>query len=122
METNRETLQKILMRFQEEAGETPHVYFDPPESLKLVYPCFVYHFINSVDLYANNVVYLRSYEYSVRYITKKADPILPEAIMDLPYASFESHYTADNLHHFMFTFRGQFVKDEPRLVLDRLDF
>lgn len=118
----REILQTVLEGFQETAGETPHVYFDPPESIKMTYPCFVYHFIGSDTLYANGKPYVNSEEYSVRYITKKADPDLPKAIMELPYVSFESHYTADNLHHFMFTFRGQYEKVEPRLVLDKTHF
>lgn len=114
----REILQSRLESFQRSAGETPHVYFEPPESVKMVYPCFVYHFLGTIDLYSNGDIYLQSEEYSVRYITKTPDPPLPKAIMDLPYASFESHYTAENLHHFMFTFRGQFERIEPRIVID----
>lgn len=122
MMNKRVALQNLLTSFQTQAGETPHVYFDPPESVKMTYPCFVYHYIGNSDVKANDQVYLRSEEYTVRYITKKADPILPEAIMDLPYVTFENHYTSENLHHFMFTFRGQFGKSSPRLVLENTSF
>ena len=118
----REALQSILMQFQEQAGETPHVYFDPPESVKMVYPCFVYHYIGNGTLYSDGKPYLQSEEYSVRYITKKADPDLPKAIMQLPYVAFDSHYTADNLHHFMFMFRGEYGMVDPPLQLDRAGF
>ncbi len=121
-ETRREKLQGILENLQTQANETPHVYYDPPESLKLVYPCFVYHYVGQETLYSNDNPYLKSDEYTVTYITKKADPLLPEAIIELPYVQFSNHYTAENLHHFMFVFRSSFYNVEPRLEIQTDNF
>lgn len=104
MTTMRTTLQTVLEGFQTEVGEEPHVYFDPPETVKMKYPCFVYHFDGLVPFDADDVPYLHSEQYSVRYITKTADAVLPKLMRDLPKVSFDRHYTADNLHHHMFTF------------------
>lgn len=106
----RMTLQEILQNFQMEVDETPHVYFDPPETVKMSYPCFIYHFEGYEQLNGNDERYLESERYSVRYVTKTADALLPKLIRELPRVSFERHYTAENLHHYMFTFRSMPVK------------
>ena len=102
------------------AGETPHVYFDPPELVKMVYPCFVYHFTGYQDKKASDKVYLTSEQYSVRYITKNADPLIPKALKELPHAVFDRHYTADNLHHFMFTFQSMYYYTPSGLDLSQI--
>lgn len=71
----------------------------------MVYPCIVYHFVDNDIRYANNGNYLSSEQYSLTYITRKADPELPKVLMDYPRMVFERHYTAEELHHFMFTYR-----------------
>ena len=113
----RSTLQTILEEIQTAANETPHVYFEPPETVKMSYPCFVYHFTGYNNLGANDGKYLKSEEYAVRYITKKADPLIPKALVDLPHVSFDRHYVAENLHHFMFTFRGMYNNQVSELDL-----
>ena len=113
----RPVLQTMLEEIQIAANETPHVYFEPPESVKMSYPCFVYHFTDLNKVNADDGTYLVSEEYSVRYISKKPDPQIPKALMMLSRVSFDGHYVVDNLHHFRFTIRGALNKQEPELVI-----
>lgn len=116
----RSTLQTILEEIQTTANETPHVYFEPPETVKMSYPCFVYHFTGYNSVNANDDDYLKSEEYAVRYITKKADPPIPKAVAALPHVTYDRHYVAENLHHFMFTFRGMLRHSDPELDIRQI--
>lgn len=51
---------------------TNEVHFQPPESKKLKYPCYVYHRVPGRNLRADNLAYHRFDKYSLTYIT--ADP------------------------------------------------
>ena len=95
-------LQNTLEEFQKKLGEDPHVYYQPPESVKLVYPCFVYSFDDVITFYANDNPYLRYYIYTATYITKQVDPQMVKSLMELKYFKYDTHYTADNLHHYAF--------------------
>lgn len=93
--TRRLELQSILEGIQGEG----RVYYQPPESMKLKYPCIIYHRAR-VDLRkANDGNYLTNSRFTLTLIGKSPDnPVLMD-VLSLPYASYERHYTADNLHH-----------------------
>ena len=97
-----ENLQKMLEGFQNEVGEEPHVYFQPPENVKLSYPCFVYTYDGVETLYASGKPYLRFDTYTVTYITKKVNPVLVKSMMKLSKVEFDRHFTSENLHHYVF--------------------
>ena len=96
------TLQKMLEDFQTIAGEEPHVYYQPPENVKLVYPCFVYVFDNTETIYAGGRPYLHFDRYSVTYITKKSTSRIVNAMRTLPHMDYDTHFTSENLHHYVF--------------------
>lgn len=80
-----------------------NVYYQPPADISMSYPCVVYHFDDDVTLHANNSPYWKYYTFTATLITK--DPLPSEfldVMSDMEYASFERHYTADNLHHFSY--------------------
>lgn len=80
------------------------VYYQPPASIHLQYPCIIYSLDDDDKVYANGSPYLNRVKFSILVITK--DP-LPEEMMSvlnsLPYVSFSRHYTSDNLHHYSYT-------------------
>lgn len=81
-----------------------NVYFQPPSSIQMEYPCFVYDLNDINDRHANNEVYTRHDRYTVTYITKDPFPTeILEAVMSLPYTSLDRKYASDNLHHYVFT-------------------
>ena len=79
--------------------ETRNVYFQPPESIKLSYPCIVYS-ISSVDKRnANDSMYKSAVEYEVTIIDPDPDSEILDRIAQLPYCVMDRHYVADNLNH-----------------------
>lgn len=83
-----------------------HAYYEPPESIKLKYPCFVYGVDDIEQIRANNRHYLDFNEYSITYITSKIDNNICERFFEaFPSSTFDRSYVADNLHHYVFTLK-----------------
>lgn len=76
-------------------------YYQPPESLKLRYPCFIYELENSDVLRADDLLYRRYNKYGLTYITDDPDDPLINAIEGhFRMCKFVRSYSVDNLHHF----------------------
>lgn len=99
---NRVDIQSMLEDFQKALNEKPSVYFQPPDSAKLSYPCFIYSYSDVNVLHSDGDAYLKSEEYVVKYITKKADPKMFDALLRLNSFRFDRHYLGDGLHHYSF--------------------
>ena len=80
-----------------------HVYFQPPESLKMKYEAIRYSRKNIPSMYANNLVYKNKICYEVILISRDPDSKYISRLLLLPYSSYDRHYVADNLHHDVFT-------------------
>ena len=79
-----------------------HVYFQPPPSVKMVYPCIVYR-RDYVDVkHADGLPYSRKKRYQVTVIDRDPDSVIPDKIAELPSCTFDRFYTADNLNHDVF--------------------
>lgn len=117
MSSNRTKMQSMLEMLQTKAGETPHVYYQPPETVKMSYPCFVYNLDDNDSMYANNVPYLNRDVYNVTYITRSPEPVLAESMRTMPKTKFIRHFTSDNLHHFVFTISSPWVMQHDELDL-----
>ena len=79
-----------------------NVYFDPPESFKLKYPCVVYSYESNAEFHADDSTYHRRKRYSMTYITKNADDPKADEFADLRYCKLSRAYTADGLWHYAF--------------------
>lgn len=99
MAKHREQLQTL---FEELLGSR-NVYFQPPESVKLNYPCIIYERGGIRKDSANNKLYLKHKRYTVTFISEDPDSEIPDKLLDLPYCSFDRHFTLDNLNHDIFT-------------------
>ena len=83
----------------EEILGSRNVYFQPPESVKIQYPCIVYQ-RSSIDVkFANDNPYSKVKKYTVTVIDKNPDSDIPDKLILLPQCIFTRHYTADNLNH-----------------------
>lgn len=76
-----------------------NVYFQPPETVVMQYPCIVYSLDAVETLFANGVPYIHHVRYQVIVIDRDPDSQIPGKIGNLPMSSFIRHYTADNLNH-----------------------
>lgn len=77
------------------------VYFQPPATLKMDYPCIVYKLDDVDDSHANDKRYLTMKRYLVTAIDKDPDTLIPDKVLALPYCSFETAFVVDNLNHYI---------------------
>ena len=80
-------------------GITPNVYFQPPPTIQMNYPCIVYKRSNRDTKHANNEPYKHTKSYEVTVIDPDPDSTIPDQVADLPMCSFERFFTADSLNH-----------------------
>jgi len=76
-----------------------NVYFQPPENLKMQYPCIVYNRDNADTKFANDQPYRITQRYQVTVIDRNPDSVIPSKVAFLPQCSFSRFFTADNLNH-----------------------
>ena len=79
-----------------------HVYFEPPESVKMQYPCIVYSRASADQKYADNGLYSYVQRYQVVCIEVNPDSSLIGKMLELPLCSYNRSYNADNLKHDLF--------------------
>lgn len=79
-----------------------NVYFQPPSSKKLTYPCIIYTFDGLNTRHADNRSYTNFDEYSVTYITRDPDDVTKYLLADLPLCELNRSYTSDNLYHYAY--------------------
>jgi hypothetical protein len=81
---------------------TRYVYFQPPESVRLNYPCIIYSRTDLDTLFADDSPYRHKFRYSLNLIDPDPDSELLDKLAQLPMCVFERSYTADNLNHDVF--------------------
>lgn len=91
----RVQLQELL----EDLIGSENVYFQPPESKKLCYPCIIYTRSLGETQFANDKPYSHQIGYSVIIIDQNPDSDIPGKVAALPMCIFDRHYTANNLNH-----------------------
>ena len=80
-----------------------NVYFQPPESLQMKYPAFVYELADIMTDKANNKNYIRNNRYTLTLIHKNPDNELKDTILDeFEYISFDRFYAKDGLNHYVY--------------------
>lgn len=82
---------------------TDQVYFQPPASKQMEYPCIVYERDRTNTIFADNTPYRHRQRYQVTVIDRNPDSVIPEKVADLPLSQTSRHFTADGLHHDVFT-------------------
>lgn len=93
---------QIQLLLEELAGEGVTVYFQPPENLKIEYPCIIYKRDLANVQFADNNPYRRNKRYSVTHIDRDPVSLVPDKIADLPMCTYERFFTAGNLNHDVF--------------------
>ena len=82
----------------------PNVYYQPPETVKMTYPCIVYQLRSVKPNYANNKIYAATANYSLTYICRLPDDEIAQKMLEkFVTCTFDRFYTADNLNHYSFS-------------------
>lgn len=83
-------------------GGTGKVYFQPPENVKMEYPCIVYSLNTGDTSFADNIPYIKMLRWQLVYIDRNPDSNTKLKILDIPRCTLDRAYTADNLNHTSF--------------------
>lgn len=82
---------------------TKNVYFQPPESMKLNYPCFVYSRNADYINRANNRLYTYEHGYQLTYITDDPETDIPFDVLNVfKKCRYDRVFVSDNLYHHIF--------------------
>ena len=92
-------LQKLL----EDVLGSKNVYFEPPPSLMMKYPCIRYKRARYDAQYADDRPYKLVSRYELTFIYRDPDNETVYQLAQLPMCAQDRHYTADNLSHDVFT-------------------
>lgn len=91
-------LQEILT----EILETDQVYFQPPPTVQMAYPCIVYKRDSQKSRFADDQPYKHDKQYLVTVIDRDPDSSIPDKIAELPLCVYDRFYTTDGLNHDVF--------------------
>lgn len=83
--------------------ESRNCYFQPPENIKLTYPCIVYDLTSVNYKYADNKKYKGKIGYNITLIGNNLNPSFTDNLLKLDYCSYDRTYVSDNLKHVVFT-------------------
>jgi len=93
---------ELQLKLEEILGST-NVYYQPPETVKLTYPCIVYELKKISTVKADSTKYLFNKSYIVTYISKKTDDTIVTNLLSLEHSAHDRHYVKDGLYHDVFT-------------------
>ena len=94
-------LEEILSEYAADGKQ--HVWFQPPSSVYLTYPCILYSLSSKEILSANNGKYRTRNKYTLTLIDRDPESILQARIESLPYCAFDRVFSVDGLHHYTYT-------------------
>ena len=77
-----------------------NVYFQPPETIKMSYPCIVYHRDDVETEHADDRIYKHRNRYTITVIDSDPDSKTPDMIMlHFMMCRFDRSFVFDNLNH-----------------------
>ena len=74
------------------------VYFQPPSSIRINYPCIVYSRSTDYLNRANNSLYMKEKMYRVTVMDKNPDSDIADRLQELPWAVIISRDVIDNIY------------------------
>lgn len=94
------TWSELQVILQDIMGEDGKAYYQPPENLKLVYPCIVFTRVDALTEYADNNPYCITKRYTVTLITRSADnDLYLDKLLMLPMCNYDRQLIKDGLVH-----------------------
>ena len=92
----------MLQEILEQIPGPKKVYFQPPENLKMSYPCIVYKMDSADTQFADNNPYVYRKRYQITVIDRNPDSEIPDNIAMLQMSVFDRSFISDGLHHWIF--------------------
>lgn len=92
-----------LQTLLEEILGSDAVYFQPPESFRMKYPCIVYNRDTGDTQFADNKPYIFEIRYQVSLISRDPDmDDILKKLASLEKCTYDRHYTVNGLNHDVF--------------------
>ncbi|MBQ6446470.1 MAG: hypothetical protein IJJ10_03275 [Bacillus sp. (in: Bacteria)] len=101
LETNEFSRYDLHLSFIKILGNE-NVYFQPPESKKLKYPCIIYNLAGIDKRHADNDPYRSMKRYRVTVVDQDPDSVFPDKVNEMRLCSFVTHFNEDYLNHWVF--------------------
>lgn len=76
-----------------------NVYYNPPESQKLNFPCIVYNLSYIEQIHADNIKYIDYTTYKITVVSKNPDHPAIRSILDIPMTKFSTNYVKNGFYH-----------------------
>ena len=99
--TKKDIPERLGDIFEEMLG-SQNVYFQPPSDNKIKYPCVMFELSYINIAFACNKPYIKIPRWSVTLIDKNPRSPYVEQISDLEGVSFDRHYNANGLNHWVY--------------------
>ena len=80
-----------------------NVYFQPPPSIRLSYPCIIYERSTINTMRADNAAYINRVLYTVTLIGSDPESYFVKDLLKLPMCSYDRFFTSDGLNHDVFS-------------------
>lgn len=94
----RRNLQELLVNI---LGSN-NVYFQPPPTIQIKYPCIIYERTSGDSQFADNNPYTFTIRYKITYIDRNPENSILERLAALPMCKYDRFYTAAGLNHDVF--------------------
>ncbi len=91
-----------LQTLLEELLGSRNVYFQPPETVKMKYPCIVYNLDDKFSRYADDGTYVLYNRYEITYMTKDPDDTKQDDIASLKKCRFNRFFVSENINHYVY--------------------
>lgn len=83
-------------------GLCENVYFQPPPTVQMTYPCIIYKRRTGDTIYADDSPYRFTECYTITYVDPDPDSTVPYDIAKLPMCKMDNSFCVDNLNHTVF--------------------
>ena len=94
---------RMLLQSELERLVGPNVYFQPPATVQLKYPCVIYNLSSGNSIYADNSVYTYTNRFELIFIYRKQNMEIVETVLrTFTMCTVSRVYIADNLYHYVF--------------------
>ncbi len=104
MAGSRLDLHNILIGILGTQGKSvSRVYYQPPSTIKMEYPCIIYKRSNRKDFFSSDRIYLTMKQYSITVVDKNPDSEIPDKLLGLLYCSHTTTFAVDGLNHDVYT-------------------
>jgi len=80
-----------------------NVYFQPPSSIRLNYPCIIYKQDAYGTFYANDKKYYGMKRYLITVVDANPDSSIPDKVLKMQYCGFLNNLAVDGLNHTIYS-------------------